>query len=397
MTDNNSDLSDHNLNNQNQTAQYTQNLPSETKDTENPPEYLLGLAKKPELSPENPDLSDKADRNGPKAQAKPETDSEAISSAVFSSRSPEKSEAQAAGNNRKRTLLEWLKIWLRASRAPFFIATVFPLALGYTAAYKLTGTSSPGLFVIILLASFSVHLATNLANDYFEYTQGVDNQNTIGGTRVLQDGVISPKQIKTALFICYSLSFILGIIIVGKNIALWCLVAIAALSSYFYVAPPVKYGHRALGELSVFINMGLIMTVGTQAAISGYFIRETCALGLIIAFMVAGILYYQSLPEIETDPLSGKITLAVVLGKDRSCLVYLLWWPFIWLLMITVYLARLVEWPVLLGLLSIPLHVAACRRFKTVGNWLELDKHGHLIRKLYAANSLALILGLALR
>jgi 1,4-dihydroxy-2-naphthoate octaprenyltransferase len=175
------------------------------------------------------------------------------------------------------------------------------------------------------------------------------------------------------------------------------LVVVAAFSSFFYVAPPIKYGHRALGELSVFVNMGLIMTMGTQAALTGSFLRETGALALPLSFMVAGVLYFQSVPEIETDALSGKITLAGILGKDGAYLVYLLWWPLIWLLLTALYLARLVEWPALLGLLSLPLHVAACRRFKAAKNFLELDRHGHLIRKLYAINATALIVGLAVR
>jgi 1,4-dihydroxy-2-naphthoate octaprenyltransferase len=245
------------------------------------------------------------------------------------------------------------------------------------------------------LASFLVHLATNLANDYFDYSLGVDTKDTIGGSRVIQEGQISPEQIKLAILICYVVSFILAIIIVGKNLSLWILVILAALSSFFYVAPPIKYGHRALGELSVFINMGLFMTMGTQAALTGSFIREVGALALPISFMVAAILYFQSIPEIETDALAGKTTLANLLGKEGSYLVYLLWWPVIWLLMVTLYLSRLVEWPALLGLLSFPLHVAACRRFKMVDNWLELDRYGHLIRKLYVINAAALIIGLA--
>jgi 1,4-dihydroxy-2-naphthoate octaprenyltransferase len=290
-----------------------------------------------------------------------------------------------------------LKAWIQASRAPFYIATLFPLALGFTAAYKFDGNASVGLFILILIASFLVHLAANLANDYFDYSLGVDTKDTIGGSRVIQDGLITPDQIKLVIGLSYLIAFILAIIIIGKNVSLWVMALIGALSSYFYVAPPIKYGHRGLGELSAFVNFGLIMTVGTQVALTGSFIKETWALALPISFMVAGILYFQSLPEIETDALAGKITLAGILGKEGSYLVYLIWWPLIWLLMITLFMARLVEWPALLGLASVPLHVAACRRFKTVQDWLELDRHGHLIRKLYVVNATALIFGLALK
>ncbi|MDR1395462.1 MAG: prenyltransferase, partial [Deltaproteobacteria bacterium] len=162
----------------------------------------------------------------------------------------------------EKNLSNTVKIWIRASRAPFFVATVFPLLLGFAAAWKISGQTRIGLFLLILLASFLVHLATNLANDLFEYTQGVDTDETIGGTKVLQEGKITSGQMKTALLICYGAAFLLALAIVGKNAGLWVVVMLAALSSIFYVAPPIKYGHRALGELSVFINMGLFMTMG---------------------------------------------------------------------------------------------------------------------------------------
>ena len=43
---------------------------------------------------------------------------------------------------------------------------------------------------VILVASFLVHLATNLANDLFDHLSGVDREETLGGSRALQQGKI---------------------------------------------------------------------------------------------------------------------------------------------------------------------------------------------------------------
>ena len=293
------------------------------------------------------------------------------------------------------------KAWWQASRPPFYIATLVPLTLGFVAAGKWTGEYRGGLFALILLASFAVHLATNLANDLFDHAQGVDAGPNIGGSRVIQEGKITPRALTVALGVLYGLGFLgaVNIVRMSGQPVLWALIIFAALSSFFYVAPPVKYGHRALGELFVFINMGLIMTGGTYLAVGGGWDLRVLALALPVGLMVAGILYYQSLPEIVTDLAAGKHTLANVLGKTRAAFLQLLWWPLVWLLMINLWLAGLAAWPVLLTPLTFPLHVAALRKIKAVGvdgDWLELDQHGHYIRKMYFLNGILLIVAVAL-
>jgi len=295
---------------------------------------------------------------------------------------------------------DMLKSWWQASRPAFYIATLAPLTLGFTASVKWGGDYRWGLFVLILLASFLVHLATNLANDLFDHWQGVDGGPNIGGSRVIQEGKISPKALALALFILYGLALALAVAIVnisGQK-ALWALIVFAALSSFFYVAPPVKYGHRALGELFVFLNMGLIMTGGAYLACAGAWDKGILALALPVSFMVAGILYYQSLPEIDTDLAAGKRTLANQLGKQGALLVFILWWPLVWLLMLMLWLSGLAAWPVCLAPVALPLHLAAVRKIKAAGDgdWLPLDRHGHLVRKLYFISGCLLIAAVAL-
>ena len=95
----------------------------------------------------------------------------------------------------------------------------------------------------------------------------------------------------------------------------------AVLSAVFYVAPPIRYGCRGYGELFVCLNMGFIMVMGSYAVMANGFSAQSLALALPVGLMVAGILYYQSLPEIETDLAAGKRTLANILGKAKAELV----------------------------------------------------------------------------
>ncbi|MDR2386741.1 MAG: UbiA family prenyltransferase, partial [Deltaproteobacteria bacterium] len=310
----------------------------------------------------------------------------------------EKEEKKSDQANLPQTVKEktpfHLMPWIKASRPTYYVATLVPLFLGYFAAKYAQGTASLCIFVLILIACFLVHLATNLANDLFEHVGGVDTKDSLGGSRVIQEGQISPEQLKKVIGFCYLAAFVLAIFIVKTNPILWILVIFAALSSFFYVCPPIKYGHRGLGEVFVFLNMGLIMTVGTYMALTGEFELRIISLALPVALGVAGILFFQSLPEIEDDAKVGKRTLAVKLGRERSTLTQSLWWPLIWVLMINLWLSGFVAWPAWLCLLTLPFHLIVQRRLKGTKDWRELDQYGLLVRLMYLLNGLFLILGL---
>lgn len=300
-------------------------------------------------------------------------------------------------HSRKRRFAAW---W-QAARPPFLIVTLIPFALAYATAKRDTGSSpDPALFCGILLIGFALHTVANLANDLFDHLQGVDGGENIGGSRVIQQGLITPaalgRVIAGLLIFGAALSFF-GVRATGLPF-LWGVYAFGAFSALFYVAPPIRYGFRALGEVMVCLNMGLGMTAGAYYALTAALPAHIFALAAPVGLMVAGVLYFQSLPELETDKASGKRTLANVLGPTWSSLVFYVWWPAVWLIMAGLFILGVCGLAVWVGIiLSVPLHLTACRLVRRAGmpgaDRLALDGHGHLVRRMYLINGLALILG----
>ncbi|HNT43110.1 MAG TPA: prenyltransferase, partial [Syntrophorhabdaceae bacterium] len=213
-----------------------------------------------------------------------------------------------------------LKAWVQASRMPFFVATFIPLFIGWSMAVRATGAVRPGRFLIVLLGSLIVHLITNLANDYFDHLVGTDAGESIGGSRVIQEGKISPQVMLRVIIVLYVIAFFIAYIIVfhfGLHL-LAIPILFSAFSSYFYVAPPIRYGYHGLGELFVGINMGPVMVAGTYWVVAGAPALEPLLVSIPVGIMVASILYYQSLPDMKTDEASGKMTLAVRLGRKGA-------------------------------------------------------------------------------
>ena len=288
---------------------------------------------------------------------------------------------------------EKIKAWVQASRPPFFIATLIPIAIGWLMA-KVYGWNG-GRFVLVLIACFVVHFVTNIANDYFDYIQGTDSGSAIGGSRVIQQDKITLTQLGWAIILLYFIGFIISLYIVFglKLYGLAPLILFAFFSSLFYVAPPIRYGYHGLGELFVAINMGPIMVAGTYWVIAGHPSWNAFFVSIPIGLMVASILYYQSLPDMKTDEAVGKRTLAVRLGKQRAFFVLVLWLSIIYCNILALVAGGLLTWLSLLSLLTVPIFLKLIRIVRSIEDWVLLDQYGKYVRMLYFFNGISIILG----
>jgi 1,4-dihydroxy-2-naphthoate polyprenyltransferase len=293
----------------------------------------------------------------------------------------------------ERAGLKNLKPWIQASRPPFYIATLIPLFIGLLLARE--HGWHIGRFLLILIGSFFVHLVTNLANDYFDHAKGTDSGEAIGGSRVIQEGKISPDTLLRVIVLLYCLAFLVAFIIMFNFdlFAIFPLILFAAFSSFFYVAPPFRYGYYGLGEVFVGINMGPIMVVGTYWVIAGRFDWMPFYVSIPVGLMVASILYYQSLPDMKTDLAAGKHTLSVKLGKRGAFIGLILFWLLIYLAIVALIFAGILSWPALFFLVSIPAFVKMVRVVRNTEDWVLLDQYGKYVRILYGLSGIAIILG----
>lgn len=287
--------------------------------------------------------------------------------------------------------------WYQAGRAPFFVATLIPLGLGGVAAYAEGGWNA-ARWIVILIASFFVHFCTNIANDYFDYTSGADAGDSIGGSRVLHEGKITLRQLRNAMIVLYGLSFLCGLWIVVDSGVWWLsgIMALAFFSSLFYTAPPIRYGYRGLGEIFVALNMGVVMVAGTATALAGRFVPSALWLSIPVGLMVAMILYYQSLPDIDADRAVGKRTIAVRLGKPKAVWGYRFFVLSALGSIVALVLTDVVHPVALISLVTVILAYRIDRMIVTTEDWKDLHDRGGRVRMFYLFNGLVLILTTAL-
>lgn len=215
-------------------------------------------------------------------------------------------------------------IWLQAVRVFSFTASVTPVLLGGALAFGFPGNWRWSNFPLFLLSAVLFHAATNLINDYYDFYKGVDQKDTFGSSGVLVGKLLTPPEVRRGALVLFSLGFLLGLpLVFTRGIPILILGLIGILGGYFYTARPVGYKYLALGDLLVFILMGVLLVVGAFFAVTGKVTLNAVLTSLPIAALVTAILHANNLRDIVYDTKAGIKTLASCLGHKWSKVEYL--------------------------------------------------------------------------
>ncbi|MHA2347588.1 MAG: 1,4-dihydroxy-2-naphthoate octaprenyltransferase, partial [Candidatus Hodarchaeales archaeon] len=249
--------------------------------------------------------------------------------------------------------------------APFFTASIVPLVVGMAIAFHETSSLDLSLAVLTLVAGISIQAGTNLANDYFD--QSADNINTNysqfnGGSRMIQNEIIPPRTIFLVSMVCYLIGIITAIIIlfITQGWLLLIFLAIAVVLGYFYTALPVSLSYKGLGELAVFVGFGPLGVFSAYYIQQGNINSPLLAISSIpIAILISMLLFINEFQDRESDERAGKTTLVVVLGKERSVLIYAIGMVVSYLVLLIAILTSILPFLLILPMLTIPITIKA--------------------------------------
>jgi len=211
--------------------------------------------------------------------------------------------------------------WIEGARPRTLPAAVAPVLVG-TGAAAAAGDVRIGRALLALVVSLALQVAVNYANDYSDGIRGTDTQR-VGPLRLVGSGVSSPAAVKRAAVAAFAVAAAAGLVLAA--LTTWWLLAIGAaamLAAWFYTGGSRPYGYRALGELSVFVFFGLVATIGTAYVQLERVTATAVAGGIGCGALACALLVVNNLRDIPTDSVSGKRTLAVVLGERRTRALY---------------------------------------------------------------------------
>ncbi len=214
------------------------------------------------------------------------------------------------------------RAYLLAARPPTLLAAVAPVLVGSGLAQH-DGVFRWDAFVVTLITAVLINVGVNYANDASDAARGADTPDRIGPARAVASGLLTPRQMWTGVAMVFGLAIVGGIYL--TFIAGWVILVIGAASlvaALGYTGGPFPYGYRALGEVFVFGFFGLVATVGSRYVHDMTAPAAAWLLAIPVGFLVTAILVANNVRDIDTDRATGKRTLAVVLGRAGTRVLF---------------------------------------------------------------------------
>jgi len=179
----------------------------------------------------------------------------------------------------------------------------------------------PWLFLMALLGMMMLHSAANILNDIQDYRKGLDTIPTPGSGAVVR-GIFSLRTSFAGAAVLLVAGSAIGLFLAwvrGPAILVIGLVGVAIGVSY--TAGPLVLKYRGLGDLAVFLDFGLLGSLGAWAVQAGSLSWIPVIWAIPLSMLVVAILHANNWRDSVTDTEKGIRTVASSLG-DRGSLLY---------------------------------------------------------------------------
>lgn len=253
------------------------------------------------------------------------------------------------------------QIWLLAIRPKTLPAAASGVVMGSALAWM------DGSFHILpalaaMCVALLLQIASNVANDVFDFERGTDTDERQGPLRVTQARLLTPAQVKHGLLVILGLAAVFGLYLafVRGWIVIWIGLA-AIISAVAYTGGPFPLGYYGLGDIFVFIFFGLAAVAGTYFVQVGSVSPAAWWMSVPVGLIITAILVVNNLRDIENDRKGNKRTLAVRLGVRGTRMEYLLCLVGAYLIIPLAAWLGLIPWLALLTWLSLPLAIKTVR------------------------------------
>jgi 1,4-dihydroxy-2-naphthoate octaprenyltransferase len=219
-----------------------------------------------------------------------------------------------------------LGTWIAGARPLTLLLAVAPVVLGTATASLLTENWYDHWVraLLALAVAVGLQIAVNYANDYSDGVRGVD-RNRVGPVRLVGSGRAKPRTVLIVALVFFALAAAAGatLIILSQQWWLFAGGVVILAAAWFYTGGPRPYGYRALGEIAVMLFFGVVPVAGTMYTQVGEVNVEAWVGGAALGAIAAAVLVVNNLRDRERDAAVGKRTLAVLLGRLGTRILYI--------------------------------------------------------------------------
>ncbi len=208
------------------------------------------------------------------------------------------------------------RAWILATRPRTLSAAAAPVVAGAGFAAA-DGVFAQLAALAALVGALLIQIATNLANDYYDFVKGGDTAERLGPVRVTQAGILAPRAVFRGMVLTLALACLVGVYLVA--LGGWPVLAIGLVSMLMgvcYTGGPYPLAYHGLGDAFVFVFFGPVATATTYYVQAQAWSPATILAGAGLGAFSTALLVVNNLRDRETDGAAGKRTLAVRFG-DR--------------------------------------------------------------------------------
>ena len=267
-----------------------------------------------------------------------------------------------------KNFINKIKFWYNNARPYSAPITLLCWLLVYVYALKHGGNAIYGIVAYFGIAL--VHFATNLSDDYFDYTRLLDNGDFTNNEKsikckYLRNGQATIEDLRKVLIILFSVAAIIGGILIftsgwGVIIFALCTFPISLLYS--------KLSSRGLGDLAVILAYGPLMYGGVYYVMTGSVTSGVLLLSIPSGIFENTIIYAHMLMDYDSDAASGKTTLCTRLKTKNNALIGLLLFYILGYTLIGYFGIKTQNYWYFLTYLTIPLVIDLYKSLKLYNN-----------------------------
>lgn len=213
--------------------------------------------------------------------------------------------------------------WIAAARPKTLAASVSPILVACALAYR-NGAFQWIPALLCLFVALFAQIASNFANDYFDFKKGADGEGRLGQARAVAFGWIKPETMLRGTLIVLAFACVCGCGLLFYGSWWLVLVGIAiVLCVLAYSAGPYPLAYNGWGDVCVLLFYGIIPLCFTYYVQAGTFTWTAFWLSLSMGFLSANILIVNNYRDYAQDAAAGKRTTIVIFGRKFGRILYL--------------------------------------------------------------------------
>ncbi len=217
-----------------------------------------------------------------------------------------------------------IKIWIECMRLRTLPVSLSGVVIATALAWW-TNRFAAVPALLCLLFALLAQIASNFANEYYDFKKGADKVGRVGPRRGVTEGDIKPRTLLIVTFATLAVAGVVGCCLIPYGG--WWLLPVGifiALGALAYSTGPYPLSYHGLGELAVFFFFGVIpvtLTYYVQALrIEPLVILASMATG----FLGVNVLLVNNYRDVDDDREAGKRTSVVIFGRQPAAAAYLI-------------------------------------------------------------------------